>query len=59
MPMTDDEYGKVKAFDEGMKAHQEGKKKSDCPYPSGDKRQEWIDGFEVMVLSSLNEDGDS
>ena len=52
--MTDDEYDKVKAFDEGMKAQQDGKKKSDCPYPSGDKRQEWLDGFEVMVLSPTN-----
>jgi ribosome modulation factor len=52
--MTEQEYQAVKAFDEGMKAQQEGRKKSDCPYAPGSYRcSEWINGYEVMVLSKL------
>jgi ribosome modulation factor len=50
--LTDEEYRNVKAFDEGMEAWQNGKSKSDCPYDEDTrKHEEWIDGYEVMVLS--------
>lgn len=50
--MTDEEYENVKAFDQGMKARQSGRKKSDCPYGVDTRKEkEWIDGYEVMALS--------
>ena len=55
--LTDEEYESVKAFDEGMAAQQDGKKRSDCPYaPDTSKRREWVKGFEVMVLFDENPD---
>lgn len=42
----------VKAFDKSMKAQQDGEKKADCPYvPETSQHQEWLSGYEVMVLS--------
>ncbi len=53
--MTDEEYENVKAFDQGMKARQSGSKKSDCPYGVDTRKEkEWIDGYEVMVLSDAD-----
>ncbi|WP_423824707.1 Rmf/CrpP family protein [Salinibacter ruber] len=40
-----------------MQAQEAGEKKSACPYALGScKRSEWIDGYEVMVLSDLRGD---
>ena len=55
--LTDEEYESVRAFDEGMAAQQDGKKRSDCPYaPDTSKRREWVKGFEVMVPFDENPD---
>jgi len=57
--MTDAEYESVKAFDQGMEARQSDSKNSDCPYEIDTrKRKEWVNGYEVMILSEADLGGE-
>jgi ribosome modulation factor len=52
--LTDEEYANVKAFNEGMAAQERGEERKDCPYAIGTaERQEWIDGYEVVILADI------